>query len=778
VRVVPTREFAVVFVFAVAFAGFPVAAPVPADAARVQSLVRQLETGSAGERVIAAEHLGDLGPKAAEAVPALAAVALKTRFVESDGETLRFYNKADEFLFNACFVALIRIGPKAAPELAKLLGHEERYPRKLVLHHFYCHQPAPAEAIPELIRCLADKDEEFAGQAAELLGSLGPAAADAVPELVALFLRHRSERRAQLAPRPPPDARPNAVRALVRIGVKAEPAIRKDVFPVVLGELKKKSSGWYVLEALGESGAAAVPVLGEYVRKQDDLNDCIHAAMVLPALGSAGRKEFASLIADKNKQVRLVAIQALQYQSAEFVAGFVLQLIAAMKGDDHGLQLAAVRALALLSEKTPPEAIAAVAGLLKDRVLLDNLVLDEMKLYWFTRDLTRFGPHSVEFLCTLLKSNSTVVRDSAVLAFLSVTPRPRAALPILRRVATEDPDIVVAATASAVAALVSLDAADLDPLYDRGGLRSRDSEIAKGVRRVLLWTSQLNAESRHELAWREPPQKPEPEDIATLIEKLRHVTAADDPGEAFGRVTRLGSAAADAVPVLAELLPKLDASQARAALEAIAAMGPAAKDAIPAVLKRLADESDEWRIPAALCLGEIGPAAKSAVPALKKLLTEPNPDLRLAALAAVARITGDFTEFSVAFERVVEREASCALPTPFAAELFERMAPRVPDLLPVVLRGLERGWRNSAVIDGIAKYGPKARDAVPQLRKALGNPSSTSDELEAAIRALGAIGPAARDALPDLRYLQDQMDRQIVFVARDAIRKIEGKIQK
>lgn len=42
-----------------------------ADPPKVADLVRQLETGTAGERVVAAERLGDLGPAAAEAIPEL-----------------------------------------------------------------------------------------------------------------------------------------------------------------------------------------------------------------------------------------------------------------------------------------------------------------------------------------------------------------------------------------------------------------------------------------------------------------------------------------------------------------------------------------------------------------------------------------------------------------------------------------------------------------------------------------------------------------------------------
>src|SRR5207248_3413932 len=86
--------------FRLALVAVVLAAPCSAaDPPAVADLVRQLEAGSPGERVIAAEQLGDLGPAAAEAVPALVRAIHSCKLpAQSDAETRR----AAGFLFQAC----------------------------------------------------------------------------------------------------------------------------------------------------------------------------------------------------------------------------------------------------------------------------------------------------------------------------------------------------------------------------------------------------------------------------------------------------------------------------------------------------------------------------------------------------------------------------------------------------------------------------------------------------------------------------------------------------
>src|SRR5688572_463730 len=102
------------------------AAPVPD---RGPDLVKALKNGKPGERVIAAELLGDLGPKAEGAIPALVEVIRYTpapvpiRF-PSEAKWSREESAAN-FLLEASWDALARIGPKAVPALIDLLAHQD-----------------------------------------------------------------------------------------------------------------------------------------------------------------------------------------------------------------------------------------------------------------------------------------------------------------------------------------------------------------------------------------------------------------------------------------------------------------------------------------------------------------------------------------------------------------------------------------------------------------------------------------------------------------------------
>lgn len=748
---------------------FACGAPVPDEAARVAALVRQLENGSPGERVIAAELLGDLGPAAAPAAPVLARVALDAKFAESHGSnSYVIHDKPAELLFEACLSALMRIGPKAAPSLVRLLGHPEHYARQRAA--FSLPHPPPAESVPDLIHALRDDDPGIVGLAAKALGELGAAAEAAVPALAGLFCRNLSA----IVPRLSPDWHPRvaAVKALVRIGPKAAPAIRSEVLPVLVAEVEAASGGWDSLPLLGEAAAPAVPVIVKRLAKESNLGNRIMLAEVLPVLGPDGRKAFAALVNDRDAETRAVAIAAMSGFGLvpglppEVVAEFVPQLVAAVRKGEREHRMAAVMALSRLGEKAPAEAVEAVAEMLRDQAFL-KAVAEEWNLGAanFVYSLAEFGPHGVRLLELAIKGGSTEVRKTVVAAVPLLGPRARRALPLLRRVATEDADAEVATAAAGMAAYYSLDAADLNPLFDRGLLRAAKPSAVGTL---------LN-ESRHELAPRPEPELAEPENIPALVERLRAAAAADYPTEVIDRVAKLGPAAADAVPVLIELIPKLDASCAKSVMNAVGVMGPAAKSAVPVVVNRLTGENEAWHVPAALALADIGPAAKDAVPALRKLLTEPDPALRLAAAYALSRVAGEKEQFRAAFDRAVRREIGRSYQWVFPAELFEHAAPHAPELIPIAVWWLEKGSPDGALVAGLAKYGPAAREALPALRKVVSGVGTTTDGSKEACRALAAIGPAAREAIPDLRRLMETAPNfDTVLAARDAIRALKA----
>jgi HEAT repeat protein len=202
----------------------------PADPEDVPALVKALKYDEARVRIDAAEDLGLIGPKAADAVPALLKIA------ERDADPL------------------VRIA--AAKAVAGI-------------------DPKNETALPLLIEALKDKTSKVRKRAAESLGELGPGAKSAVSALVKAVK----------------DSEPNvswaAVDALGQIGPDAESAV-----PALIDALKEANTRSAAADSLGQIGPtarAAVSAL-EVVLKGDDVTARWPAAVALVRIGGAGTK--------------------------------------------------------------------------------------------------------------------------------------------------------------------------------------------------------------------------------------------------------------------------------------------------------------------------------------------------------------------------------------------------------------------------------------------------------------------------------------------------------
>lgn len=201
---------------------------------------------------------------------------------------------------------------------------------------------------------------------------------------------------------------------------------------------------------------------------------------------------------------------------------------------------------------------------------------------------------------------------------------------------------------------------------------------------------------------------------------------------------RLGTAAAPAVPRLAELL-RDDHEEVRvAAAAALGNIGPPASHAAWALAHALRDCCHDVRAGAAEALGRIGPGAIEAVPALVDALADPVSWVRLQSATALVAIKPQSRE---------------------AAEGFTR-----------ALGDSREEVRAMAAI-GLSQYGTSAANAVPVLRHLLANDPYPAVRVAAA-KALGAMGPASRAALPELMSAQRDPDFAVRAAVRDAIAKI------
>jgi HEAT repeat protein len=162
----------------------------------------------------------------------------------------------------------------------------------------------------------------------------------------------------------------------------------------------------------------------------------------------------------------------------------------------------------------------------------------------------------------------------------------------------------------------------------------------------------------------------------------------------LGAIRRKSSAANQAIPGLIDALADQDQRVRFNSALALKEMGADASNAIPALTKVVANtgvgsSSNSLfylRAAAAVALGKIGPTANSALPALRIALLESNSYLRGQAAVAIWRIDSD-----------------------------------VDTSLPVLLREMTGTDENSKWdwIVALGEMGPRAQQAVPQLRREL-----------------------------------------------------------
>jgi HEAT repeat protein len=238
----------------------------------------------------AAIALGEIGPPAKQAVPALVGT-IKTR---------------EPMIQVHAALALMKVDPGNRFAMETLIGalhgtdkSASHYAVRLLAEL----GPAAEPAIPALIEALNDDDADMRRRAADALGAIGPAAAVAIPALTdAIGDDYGGD--------------------VIYLGSGAEAALAKigpEAVPALAAALRHGDAGvrWEVLVALGEMGPQAkdaVPVLIELLDSEEG-PDRWYAAEVLGKLGPSARQAVPALreaLRDEEPQVRENAREALE----------------------------------------------------------------------------------------------------------------------------------------------------------------------------------------------------------------------------------------------------------------------------------------------------------------------------------------------------------------------------------------------------------------------------------------------------------------------------------
>ncbi len=271
---------------------------------RIKLLLANLSSPDDGDRIRAAEALGQIGPPATEAVPALIST-LKNR-------------NANVTVTAATALGQIGQGGKEVVlALIVVLNDQDGFVRKSAAEALGKFGLEAEEAVPALIAALGDPDPTVSREAADALGKLGPPASKAVPALITALMN------------PHPLVRESAIRALGMIGAAGTKAVPDLINALRDTDVGVRESAADTLGNLGELAGDAVPAL---VNLFEDAKVRSRAEAALQSIGPARPSALPDLVAalsNPNPGVRSGAAGAIGNvvsPSAESIAALIIAL--------------------------------------------------------------------------------------------------------------------------------------------------------------------------------------------------------------------------------------------------------------------------------------------------------------------------------------------------------------------------------------------------------------------------------------------------------------------
>jgi HEAT repeat protein len=681
----------------------------------VKEWVKALQGKDLTERVRALNALGEAGPEAKAAVPALIGM---------------FRDKTVPFLHPIVAVRLAGIGPAAVPELSKALKDKLLLVRSGSALALSMLGPQASAAVPALAEALTDKEMLVRTTAASALAQVGPAAKKAVPALRKALKDDEVSVRVEAAD------------ALWKVGREAKSGVAalKNALANKSAEVQQRAA-----QVLGEIGPPAkeAALALRAALKARDVRVRIGAADALWKVAGDGKAVLPvlenALGEKKDADVRRAAVQVLGGMSAEARA---ISLLARVLRREATPSVRREAACALADRQT--------AGKVDVKVLREALADRDVGVRWWAavallgskRDLRKLEDDIIAALHSAFPPSALtldVLASGRARAIPALTAGLEGRRPRLRYEAARALGLLGADARPAVPALLEALKSD-----DKQVRRAAADSLGQVGREVIPRLTKLlgSASPRvREGAARALGQVGPP--ARSAVEALRRLLKDESSGvraQSALALWYIDRQSADALRGLQLVLKDVDNPDRWEAVEGLSIIAEEARPPIrgltEVLLGAVKDRDARVRVWAVRGLWRRERVVRTAVPLLREAVTDRDAFVRRTALEVLGEMGGD----------------------PRAVLL---LVPALDDRDPAV---------RFAASEGLLRPGAKG---VQELVLHLKNKSARVRL--GIVRVLAALGDQAKAALPALRLAaEEDKDEEVRKAAGEAVKKIAG----
>lgn len=592
----------------------------------VERLIQQLTIGSSEERLNAAEELGNMGPFARRAVPALAATL----------------TSKDPALKYEVLVALSSVGPlaaEAAESVAAQLDSELLPIRVTVLDTLRRIGTIPESAVPQIETLAGDANQAVVVAAVRCLITLEREDSTVVTASVPALISSLSNERRSV--------RNAAASALVEIGSSVVPALATAFAsdqPVV------RLKACEVARRLGVDASPLIPNLIDRLQDEDELvvrsaatalgSVRSDAHVVLPAL--------TKLLSADSLAVRADVVSAIG-EFSELAGETVVVVCKMVENDDSAIvRAAAAETLGRIgggSEQAAQSLVRAIED------VHGGVTVQAANA------LSQLGAKAVPVLLPLLKN--PLYRDLAISVLGEIGPDAAPAVPALVSLLNDDDEELLREVFIALATIgpgASSSVSDLqrilqdsDAGFSRAGaayvLGNIGDKSCLPVLKEILNEAKPDTDARllRASAWSLISLQPNDQKNAAIVMPYLMDALSSDRSlarkEALAAIGKLGAAANSATDKLMELALSDPEPVVRSeAMHTLALLPQVPDESLPIAVAAMNDDDPVIRNSARFLLGQMGPKAKETAAELKKGIREGSELDRIVSAWALLRV--------------------------------------------------------------------------------------------------------------------------------------------